>query len=642
MNVRQLIREVEAHPRKYLDVCTEMTEEKTQEGIDALLFGRALLLVGRHEEAIGPLTDCFEAYKSQKASEAAFYAALNLSIAYREVQAPYIALNYSEYALDVSYDLAAFSYVIEALVTLGSIYIEMGNGTRALQYYEKAATYENQLKDTRLLSHLYNNYAYALIENNRLEEAMIYYVKAKQMVDQLYTDYSNVNRLILEINIAELYFKMGAFRAAKACYETCLTYAQREDILFLKNAAHLYLSKIAEFEGDYASAYAHYKESAALNRQEEERGDRHTIKNAADHQEKLVAQGRHVIRNTALENRTKRLQETLKHLGRVSEVGRKLVSTTDNDAIYKLFRDAVVVDESVDVVYLALLNASKNELTYAYFEERGKRLPEVSRSVDDASGLGAYAVVDGCDIFIKNFDVEYTVYFEEAPYNPHGNMARHSRSILVSRLLIEGRCIGIISIQSYAANAFNEADFEVFKTLAGFVAIAIENARKHAIIKREAQRLEYLSFRDSLTGLRNRRAFTRDIADYESRRLGVIVGDLNHLKQINDTLGHLVGDGYIRRAGDLLRAFAQDDLLYRIGGDEFALLLPEVTEADLIGYLDAIQESFSQESVMGTPLSIALGYAVKEAASTAFEHAFSEAESRMYAHKASAFKRALL
>lgn len=108
----------------------------------------------------------------------------------------------------------------------------------------------------------------------------------------------------------------------------------------------------------------------------------------------------------------------------------------------------------------------------------------------------------------------------------------------------------------------------------------------HAV--REAtHQLRTLAFVDPLTGLPNRRAFDDDLARETSRArrhghvLSLAVLDVDGLKRTNDELGHDAGDSLLRAVGVVLRAaLRNEDVAYRIGGDEFALLLPDVDVRD--------------------------------------------------------------
>jgi diguanylate cyclase (GGDEF)-like protein len=122
---------------------------------------------------------------------------------------------------------------------------------------------------------------------------------------------------------------------------------------------------------------------------------------------------------------------------------------------------------------------------------------------------------------------------------------------------------------------FDERDVERLEELADRAGPAIENARRY----REARRLADL---DALTGLHNRRYFHETLAREVSRAhrygrpLALVVLDLDGFKEINDRVGHLAGDTVLAEAAERLREVVRSaDIACRIGGDEFAVIVPE-------------------------------------------------------------------
>jgi diguanylate cyclase (GGDEF)-like protein len=120
---------------------------------------------------------------------------------------------------------------------------------------------------------------------------------------------------------------------------------------------------------------------------------------------------------------------------------------------------------------------------------------------------------------------------------------------------------------------------------------AIENARRF----REARQLADL---DALTGLHNRRFFyetlTREIARAQryKRRLALLALDLDGFKAINDRIGHLAGDAVLAELGERMREVVRSaDVACRIGGEEFAVILPESTTEDAEGLYDRLQRA---------------------------------------------------
>lgn len=131
----------------------------------------------------------------------------------------------------------------------------------------------------------------------------------------------------------------------------------------------------------------------------------------------------------------------------------------------------------------------------------------------------------------------------------------------------------------------------VVELLAAGVALALQNARLH----QEAQRL---ASTDGLTGLSNRRAFdaSLDLEVQRARRLGYSLGlvmlDLDHFKQVNDSHGHAVGDDTLRRLGALLRGrLRRTDVVGRLGGEEFAAVLPGTGLAGVGRLAEALRQA---------------------------------------------------
>jgi diguanylate cyclase (GGDEF)-like protein len=164
---------------------------------------------------------------------------------------------------------------------------------------------------------------------------------------------------------------------------------------------------------------------------------------------------------------------------------------------------------------------------------------------------------------------------------PAGNRFIHSG--LAVPLPGSSEQLGFLTVYSREpGHRFGEADLVEIEALAQRAGPAIENARRF----REARQLADL---DALTGLHNRRYFhetlAREVARahrYE-RRLGLIVLDLDDFKDVNDQIGHLAGDGVLADAAGRIRDVVRSaDIACRVGGDEFAVILPEsgIEDAD--------------------------------------------------------------
>ena len=131
--------------------------------------------------------------------------------------------------------------------------------------------------------------------------------------------------------------------------------------------------------------------------------------------------------------------------------------------------------------------------------------------------------------------------------------------------------------------------------LTAAVVAYIQSARRHALrMTRVNQRFSDLAQTDTLTSLPNRRAFMQRIhaafaaANRGGKPFAVLYFDLDHFKDVNDTLGHAVGDALLRQVAGRMRSVTREnDVIARFGGDEFAILQSDVDEPDAAGTLAA-------------------------------------------------------
>ena len=168
-------------------------------------------------------------------------------------------------------------------------------------------------------------------------------------------------------------------------------------------------------------------------------------------------------------------------------------------------------------------------------------------------------------------------------YPSHSRSTVRLRALVASAmsapLIARGELIGVLTVYSRMARSFEGPTQQLFRLYAAQAAVAIANARLLA-----ESRL--LASNDSLTGVLNRRSLVKrlEVEVAEARRHGdafcVLMCDLDGLKQVNDTAGHLVGDDVLRCvAQGILRAARTEDSVARFGGDEFVLLLPRTSLA---------------------------------------------------------------
>ncbi|MEI8199478.1 MAG: HD domain-containing phosphohydrolase [Eubacteriales bacterium] len=155
--------------------------------------------------------------------------------------------------------------------------------------------------------------------------------------------------------------------------------------------------------------------------------------------------------------------------------------------------------------------------------------------------------------------------------------------------------------------------------------------------KIKEEEIKFLSYHDQLTGLYNRRFYEEEIMRLDTKRnlpMTIIMGDVNGLKLINDSLGHAMGDELLKKTADAItQGCRADDIIARLGGDEFVVLLPRTTTIVAEQIIKRIQDLLSREKVGNIDISVSFGYEAKNNEEDKIQEVFKEAEDHMYKHK---------
>lgn len=162
--------------------------------------------------------------------------------------------------------------------------------------------------------------------------------------------------------------------------------------------------------------------------------------------------------------------------------------------------------------------------------------------------------------------------------------------------------------------------------------------------KRETEdKLRYLSYTDILTGVFNRTYFEERLEALNKPQylpLGIIMGDVNGLKSVNDTLGHLEGDKLLKRISSILEESCEGSgEIFRWGGDEFIILVPRADDNVCYEMINRITEKCKMDTKGRVPLSIALGVAIKKHVEEDSYQCLKTAEKQVYYEKVSPITR---
>lgn len=148
--------------------------------------------------------------------------------------------------------------------------------------------------------------------------------------------------------------------------------------------------------------------------------------------------------------------------------------------------------------------------------------------------------------------------------------------------------------------------------------------------------LENMSYKDALTKLGNRFSVEKFVKRLDKNKcIGAVYCDITGLKNVNDTQGHEAGDKLILRASDCLKKIFSDYGIFRIGGDEFLVLCPEITEDDLYKKTEQLKECSKKSNSL-----MAVGAAWRENFYEGLDKLLTESEHNMYIDKSEYYRKA--
>ena len=194
-----------------------------------------------------------------------------------------------------------------------------------------------------------------------------------------------------------------------------------------------------------------------------------------------------------------------------------------------------------------------------------------------------------------------------------------SRSFMSVPLLLENKLIGVINVSDHLkAKSFNEIDLRILGATAREVAAALENMELY-------KQLNYLTITDPLTLIYNYRQFAQSL-NLEIKRRGRVAGhlclifmDIDGFKLYNDTLGHLEGDELLKDIGKILKSqLRETDIVCRYAGDEFAVVLPDITIDGAKTAAEKIRQAI-ERTQFRMPVTISLGVAAYTKGLTQYE-----------------------
>jgi diguanylate cyclase (GGDEF)-like protein len=200
-------------------------------------------------------------------------------------------------------------------------------------------------------------------------------------------------------------------------------------------------------------------------------------------------------------------------------------------------------------------------------------LESVPRSVTDAGTMIGEALRERHPVVVNDIAADSRLVMGKAA------LALGSRAFAAFPLVVSGEAAGVLVLHAREAAFFDAQEIKLLNELAGDIAFALEYIDK-------AEKLDYLAYYDPLTGLANRALFHDrlsqflDLAGREGRPVALLVADIERFRNINDSLGRPAGDDLLKQVAARVSHCVRDSRwLARIGADQFASIIPDMTES---------------------------------------------------------------
>jgi diguanylate cyclase (GGDEF)-like protein len=321
-----------------------------------------------------------------------------------------------------------------------------------------------------------------------------------------------------------------------------------------------------------------------------------------------------------------------------------------------------------DDFYLVLVDREQKALDFRVHEQGGERHPGARLPLD--TGLFGWVVESGEPLLVDDWPRAPERLRQRAL-----ETGKETGSVIAVPLHHGDAVIGLVSVQHTEAHVYSSADLHLLQRLSEHLAAAVADARAFedlefyrarleervarrtaelekaardkerliAALREQGRALERAAREDPLTGIANRRHFMQrlaaeiEVAQAAGQPLTLAIADLDRFKLVNDVLGHGIGDEALRRSASLmLNLCRENDLVARIGGEEFALILPGMAHGDAAAFCERLRSAIERYEwrLVHPQLRVTISIGVWQWISTADAEALLEAaDARLYQAK---------
>ncbi|MEA3422364.1 MAG: GGDEF domain-containing protein [Bacillota bacterium] len=431
-----------------------------------------------------------------------------------------------------------------------------------------------------------------LYEENNTKKAIELLKEAKVVLSETEDKY---NLVLVNKKLLDIYWTMEKFDDFEDIAFTSINIAKEIKSNELVATISIMLSEYYEKNSLINKALELYKYGSAFKMQAQNENIKQKQKNIeiqfkinkTEHENELITRY-----NNVLTSKNEELNNLYKNISTISIIGKQITSTLKSNEIYMKTYESLLGLTSIDFFGIVFLDQKTKKIIPEFFIDKGEIIEIEPFPIRDKNSLASHSIINNIPILLNDLQTEYHNYKNHIDDS-------NIHSVIYVPIIHGTEVLGAMTIQSEQISIYSTNDLHLIEALSSYFAIAIKNAKiseslqkevlKRKTIQTSLERLNsnylQLSRIDSLTNIPNRRRlqeFLEDVINIHTRKqipFAVLIIDIDHFKEYNDNYGHVKGDKAIKKVSKILKNSIQrdSDFISRYGGDEFVVVLPDIT-----------------------------------------------------------------
>lgn len=619
-------------------------------------IGNAYADLDEFDEA---LKQYFEALKiAEENNYSDYMVALynNLGEVYKNFKAYDKALEHYQLALHFVDDLmleknpAIYSILKQ---NIGEIYTKMGQFELARALLLEAIDSHLNQENYVSIAEAYHIMAVLEFQDHAVDLSLAYFEKSDQQFEKMH---DLINHIPMLLSYASMVEDIGRDAQAEDILLRALNFAREMNQPHWLSSVTSALASFYEKHFRFETALMLYKDYHDNDKKcdrlkTNQRLD--SIKARFESEENSRRTEHYRTASNVYKERTEDLEKAYERISLISNIGKRLTSTQDLKAIYEYMYHSLMRVLPIDGFVMSVYNEISQRLDIKLFMEGNQKVEVESVDIHNKASLLVWCYKNNKEIFSNNILLEYLDYIDESVLYVGDPLIQ---SVVYMPVQLQGKAIGVLSVQSKQRDAYDSTHLEFLKALSAYIAIAMSNAMKSKILideiemRKAAQAelqilnhsLKDLSERDGLTGVANRHRledYLHQLASQKNEKVYLYMIDIDFFKNYNDTYGHLKGDEVLIEVAQTLEvAFVgAGGFFARYGGEEFAGILLDADRAQAESFAEKVLDRIRQlkipheASVLET-LTVSVGYA-QSGKSTSLEKTLNYADRALYLSK---------